>query len=177
MIGPTRVHRAWTLLPTLQLPHIACSPHIPPPYIAPSLHRSGFFNDSAFFRYAPGLLVEWGVSGNASLNAEYAHTPIPGDPTGVKSNLRGTVSFADGGMGRASVIFINFGNNSHLDTHIVPFATVAGKESMKTAEDIFDPTPDSANGVPPKAYADNGNAWIRKTYPGINFITGVTLSE
>jgi peptidyl-prolyl cis-trans isomerase A (cyclophilin A) len=140
------------------------------------LAKIGFFTNAAFYRYAPNLLVEWGVSANSSLNAEFGHTPIPDDPPS-RSNLRGTVSFADNGMGRATVVFINFKNNSHLDSHLVPFATVAESGSMATAEAIHDPTPNSTAGVSPKAYADNGNAWIRKTYPGINFITGVTLSD
>ena len=136
----------------------------------------GFFNEAAFFRYVPDYIVEWGVSSNATLNAAYGHTPIPSDPV-VLSNVEGTVSFADNGMGRATVVFINFGNNSKLDaTNIVPFANV-DPASMKTAKAIFNPTPNSSAGVPAQAYADNGNAWIRKEYAGINFITGCTVED
>lgn len=138
----------------------------------------GFFDKAAFYRYDRNVLVEWGVSANSSLNNIYGHSPIPDDPV-VLSNVAGTVSFADGGMGRATVVFLNFADNSRLDKNgIAPFATVVNDgHSMKTARAIFNPTPNSTAGIPPQAYADNGDAWIRKTYPGINFIQSVTLSE
>lgn len=142
------------------------------------LAKIGFFNEAAFYRYAPNFLVEWGVSANSTLNHIFGHSPIPDDPV-VLSNVAGTVSFADGGMGRATVLFLNFDDNSRLDKNgIAPFATVVDDgHSMKTARAIFNPTPNSTSGIPPQAYADNGDAWIRRTYPGINFIKSVTLSE
>jgi hypothetical protein len=77
---------------------------------------------------------------------------------------------------RSTVLFLNFKNNSHLDGEgFVPFATVVGN-GMAAALAVHNPTPNSTAGVSEQAYADNGNAWIRKTYPGINFITGVVLS-
>ena len=142
------------------------------------LVRVGFYNDSAFLRVAPGFVVQWGVSGNATLNEAYGHTPIADDPVRM-SNVRGTLALANGGYAnsRATVLYINFGNNSHLDAQgMAPFATLDA-QSMATALAIHNPTPNSSAGVPEKAYADNGNAWIRKTYPGINFITGAVLSS
>lgn len=142
------------------------------------LAKVGFFNNSAFVRYIPGLMVQWGVSGNSTLDRQYGHKPIKNDPV-VMSNTFGTLSFAQSGDAfklRATEVFINFKNNSHLDSEgFAPFATVVGK-GMDIAKAIHNPTPNSTHGVPAKDYADKGNRWIRKTYPGINFITGVTLS-
>lgn len=141
------------------------------------LAKIGFYNNSAFLRVDPKLLVEWGVSGNSTLNHKYGHSPIQNDP--VKgSNTVGTMSFATDPEFhlRATQLFLNFANNSHLDSQgFAPFATVVGK-GMATATAIHNPTPNSTHGVPPADYAANGNAWIRKTYPAINFITGVELS-
>jgi len=137
------------------------------------LVQVGFFNNSAFFRYVPDMIVQWGVSSNSTLNEAYGHRPIKDDPV-VLSNTRGTVSFANAGYpnSRATEVFVNFGDNSKLDGQgIAPFATVI--EGMSTAVAIHNPTPNNTAGVSQKAYADNGNIWIRKTYPGINFITGV----
>jgi len=142
------------------------------------LARIGFFNNSAFLRYSPGVLVQWGVSGNSTLDKQYGHKPIKNDPV-VMSNTFGTVSFAQSGDAfklRATEVFINLEDNTHLDSEgFAPFATVVGN-GMDIAKAIHNPTPNSTRGVPAGAYAENGNTWIRKTYPGINFITGVTLS-
>jgi len=54
--------------------------------------------------------------------------------------------------------------------------TIQDEKSFQTASHIFNPTPNSTTGVPSQAYADNGNVWVRKEYPGINFITGCTIS-
>jgi cyclophilin family peptidyl-prolyl cis-trans isomerase len=140
------------------------------------LAKIGFFNNSAFIRYDTDFLVQWGVSGNSTLDSEYGHTPIPDDPV-LLSNTVGTVSFAQSPEKlRATELFINFKNNSHLDAEgFSAFATVVGR-GVKTAMAVHNPTPNSTAGVSAQAYADNGNDWIRKTYPGINFITGVVLS-
>jgi len=137
----------------------------------------GFYNNSALLRVDPKVMVAWGVSGNSTLNHEYGHSPIANDP--VKgSNTIGTLSFMTDPQFhlRATQLFLNFGNNSHLDSQgFAPFATVVGN-GMATAKLIHNPTPNSTHGVSPSAYAANGNAWIRETYPGVNFITGAHLS-
>ena len=38
------------------------------------LASAGFYNESAFIRYAPGFVVQWGVSGNRTLDEMYGHT-------------------------------------------------------------------------------------------------------
>jgi peptidyl-prolyl cis-trans isomerase A (cyclophilin A) len=139
------------------------------------LAKIGFYNNSAFIRYAPGFLLQWGVSGNSTLNDEYGHTPIMNDPV-VLSNTVGTLTFAISPEKlRATELFLNFKDNSRLDSQgYAPIAKVV--KGMETALAIHNPTPNSTAGVSAQAYADNGNSWIRRTYPGINFITGVVLS-
>ena len=141
----------------------------------------GFYNGAALIRVVPGNMVEWGPSSSATLNAEYGHTPIPNDPMGSLSNTEGTLTFNnDGGMGRATVLFLNLANNSKLDAKgLVPFATIQNddKESFTTAQAIFNPTPNSTAGVPAQEYANYGNKWIAEHYPGINFITGCSIKK
>ena len=141
----------------------------------------GFYNGAALIRVVPDNMIEWGPSSNATLNGQFGHTPIPNDPMGALSNVKGTLTFNnDNGMGRATVLFLNLADNSKLDAKgLVPFATIAAndKRSFATAHAIFNPTPNSTAGVSAQAYANNGNAWIRKAYPGINFITGCSLSS
>ena len=112
------------------------------------------------------------------MNQKYAHTPIQNDPL-KGSNTLGTLCFAlETFSVRATVLFLNLGNNSNLDAKgYVPFATIVGAASLETARHIHNPTPNSTQGVSPQAYADNGNGWIERTYPGINFILAITLQD
>ena len=61
-----------------------------------SLVQSGFFNGGAFFRVVPGYIAQWGLSSDPFLNSHW-DDPIADDPTGVQSNLKGTISFATAG--------------------------------------------------------------------------------
>jgi len=141
------------------------------------LAKIGFYNNSAFIRYVPQSMVSWGVSGNATDNRDFGHTPIANDP--VKgSNTFGTMSFELSPQFklRATQLFINFADNSHLDSQgYAQFATVVGA-GMKTALGIHNPTPNNTHGVPPGEYANGGNKWVRENYPGISFIIGLELS-
>ena len=77
---------------------------------------------------------------------------------------------------RATQLFINFADNSHLDSQgYAQFATVVGG-GMKTALGIHNPTPNNTHGVPPGEYANGGNKWVRENYPGTSFIIGLEPS-
>jgi len=46
---------------------------------------------------------------------------------------------------------------------------------MEFADAVFNPTPNSTDGVDQDKYMTQGNDWIRKEYPGINFITAASV--
>jgi len=141
-----------------------------------ALVNAGFYNDSAFFRVVPNFVVQYGISGSAAENEKWLHNPINDDPV-LASNTDGTVTFATAGPNtRTSQIFINFGDNSRLDKDgFAPFGKVtAGYDS---AQNIVNPTPGNSGGVDQTEYERNGNAWIKKTYPGINFITDASVTS
>ena len=133
--------------------------------------RAGFYNDSALFRVVPGFVLQFGISGNAALNEEWLNNAFPDDPV-LASNTVGTLTFATAGPNtRTTQLFINYVDNSFLDSQgFAPFCDVVS--GMDVAEAVFNPTPDSCNGVDQGQYEAYGNAWIAETYPGINFITG-----
>ena len=87
------------------------------------------------------------------------------------SNTRGTICFAtDGPNTRTSQVFINFANNSRLDTNnFAPFGKVVS--GMEVAEAVFNPTLGDRGGIDQDKYEELGNAWIREKYSGVNFIT------
>lgn len=84
------------------------------------------------------------------------------DPV-VGSNTRGTVSYAASGANtRSSQVFINYGDNSHLDAlGFAPFGKVV--EGMEVVEAVYNPTPGDSGGVSQNMYEYLGNTWIRYT--------------
>src|SRR5437762_3252220 len=54
---------------------------------------AGFFNDSRFFRVAPGFVAQFGIAGKPEIAQAWRHKTIPDDPV-IKSNQRGFVSYA-----------------------------------------------------------------------------------
>lgn len=134
------------------------------------LLQDEFYTSDAFFRVVPGFVVQFGICGVPAKNTQWENANIKDDPV-VKSNTRGFVSYADAGPNtRTTQIFINYGNNSRLDSMgFTPFAEVV--KGMDVADALYNPTPQNSDGVSQSAYSTGGNAWILKKYPAINFIT------
>merc|ERR1719209_2047919 len=141
-----------------------------------ALVRDGFYNQSAFFRVVPGFVLQFGISGNSSMNEKWLDSVIKDDPV-VGSNTRGTISYAtDGPDTRTSQLFINYADNSRLDKlGFAPFGEVVS--GMEVAEAAFNPTPGIRLGIDQDSYEAKGNGWIRENYPGVNFILSGTLAD
>ena len=141
-----------------------------------ALVKDGFYQDSAIFRVVPKFVLQFGISGNPENNNKWLHNNILDDPV-LGSNTRGTICFAiDGPNTRTSQVFINFANNSRLDTNnFAPFGKVVS--GMEVAEAVFNPTPGDRGGIDQAQYEELGNAWIREKYPGVNFITKAYIKE
>jgi len=139
-----------------------------------TLVKAGFFNEAAYFRVVPGFVVQFGISGNKTLNNEFSK-PIKDDPVKL-SNTKGTIVFADAGPNtRTTQLFINYADNSRLDAMgFAPFGSVTS--GMDVATQIFNPTPGNSGGIDQDQYEANGNDWIRKNYPGTNFITSAEVT-
>jgi len=139
--------------------------------------NDGFYDNSAFFRVVPKFVVQFGISGSATENKKWLHNKIKDDPVLV-SNTLGTVVFATAGPDtRTTQLFINFGDNSRLDSlGFAPFGKVVGN-GMTTTTKIFNPTPGHSGGVDQDKYESRGNKWIKKTYPLINFIVKAKVTQ
>lgn len=131
------------------------------------LVRSGFYDDQRFFRVVPGFVVQWGMSGDPAVTAEWADARIPDDPV-AQSNVRGTVSFAATSTpgSRTTQVFVNLGNNTNLDDMgFAPFGRVV--EGMEVVDAINAEYGQSPNqGEIRRA----GNQYLAREFPRLDYI-------
>src|SRR5437899_11091449 len=66
-----------------------------------NLVRSGFYDGVRFFRVMPGFMAQFGIHGDTTVTAVWREQRIPDDPV-RRTNVRGMVTFATAGIGRAS---------------------------------------------------------------------------
>ena len=134
-----------------------------------------FYDNMVIFRVVNGFVVQFGISSYPPVSAAWYDAKIPDDKV-IKSNKRGFVTFATAGPNtRTTQIFINFKDNSFLDSKgFTPFATV-NKDGMKIVEKLYD------------GYADNpteeqgtiqqqGKAFLDKKYPKLDVIKHASLA-
>lgn len=150
--------------------------------------QAGFYNSSAFFRVvAPnstgcdltcGGIVQFGISGSKAMNAKWLHSLIKDDPV-TQSNTAGIINYADAGPNtRSTELVFMLGDNTNQDAKgFVPFGRIATKDGLAVARAIFNPTPNNTGGIDQGKYAADGNGWINRTYPGVNFIVAAAVAE
>lgn len=84
--------------------------------------RDGFYNHSAFFRIVPanstgchltcGGIVQFGISGNKTMNAKWLNAQIKDDPV-TQSNTAGRINFADAGPNTRSTELVFMVRKDH----------------------------------------------------------------
>ena len=136
------------------------------------LVRSGFFDNTRFFRVVTSFMVQFGVSGDPEVNAAWEKLTIPDDSV-TQSNRRGFVSFAMAGPDtRTTQIFINLIDNPRLDEMgFAPFGQVV--EGMAVVDSLF---ADYGDG-PPSGFGPDqirlmreGNAYLEREFPKLDFV-------
>jgi len=97
-----------------------------------NLVRLGFYDDTRVYRIRTGVFVQFGLSGDPSVNAAWYERTIPDDPPG-QAHVRGRVFFAMRGPDdRTTQAVINLRDNpDYYEQGFVPFGeVVAGMESV-----------------------------------------------
>jgi peptidyl-prolyl cis-trans isomerase A (cyclophilin A) len=131
-----------------------------------NLVRAGFYDDTGFFRVAPGFVVQFGLSGDPDVNAAWQDARISDDPV-RESNRRGRITFATAGPNtRTTQVFINTADNPNLDLMgFAPFGEVV--EGLDVVGEIYagyGERPDQA------LIGANGNAYLKSEFPRLDFI-------
>jgi len=134
------------------------------------LVEAGYYDDVRFFRVVPGFVVQFGMHGDPATNAKWTADQLMDDPV-KQSNTRGTVTFAKSSMpnSRTTQLFINLGDNSgSLDgQQFAPIGKVV--EGMSVVDALYSGYGDNPTGKQGEIAAE-GNAFLKRTYPKLDYI-------
>ena len=137
-----------------------------------NLVKSGFFDDTRFFRVVDGFMVQFGINGDPAVASKWQNANMPDDP--VKgSNKPGFVTFAQTGApnSRSTQVFINYGDNSRLDgQRFAPFGQVI--KGMDAVNAIYKGYGESPN---QGAIQSQGNAYLDAKFPKMDGVTRAVI--
>jgi peptidyl-prolyl cis-trans isomerase A (cyclophilin A) len=137
-----------------------------------NLVKHGFYDGTRFFRVRPGFMAQFGINGTPEVQSAWQRAFLRDEPV-TKSNIRGFVSFTTEGrpQSRFTQIFINYGDNSRLDTDgFAPFGEVVA--GMDVVDKLFsppDPQPDQ------RRILREGNAYLQAEFPKLDFVKKATI--
>jgi len=142
------------------------------------LAQRGFWDGARIYRVNERY-AQFGYSGDPELDADWVPAGIPDEPV-IESNVRGSVSFARGGVGtRSAILFINRLDNTNLDeiswNGVDGFPPVGLVSSgMEVVDRLY-----SGYGDSPMQWEDSiaaiGNRFLDRAYPELDSITDVRL--
>jgi peptidyl-prolyl cis-trans isomerase A (cyclophilin A) len=138
-----------------------------------NLVKHGYYNGNRFFRVVSGFIVQFGLYGDPKVQAVWRNANIGDDPV-TQSNKRGTVVFATAGPNtRTTQLFINFADNGGLDGRgFAPFGTVvSGMEVVDKINPQYGQDPDRGR------IQMEGNAYLNKDFPKLDFIKSATIAK
>eukprot|EP00997_Jenningsia_sp_PLL12_P007556 NODE_4211_length_686_cov_28.428571_g3579_i0.p1 GENE.NODE_4211_length_686_cov_28.428571_g3579_i0~~NODE_4211_length_686_cov_28.428571_g3579_i0.p1 ORF type:complete len:218 (+),score=6.54 NODE_4211_length_686_cov_28.428571_g3579_i0:42-656(+) len=139
------------------------------------LIQKKYYDENGLFRFVKNFVVQWGINGDPKTSSEWKNKNIPDDPVKL-SNLRGVVSFAmtSEKNSRTTQVYVNFGNNSHLDK--LRFAGIgkfdeAGVKIMESAFSGYAQRPNQG------LIYSRGNAYLKRSFPKLSYINRVYILE
>jgi peptidyl-prolyl cis-trans isomerase A (cyclophilin A) len=144
-----------------------------------NLVKGGFFTDVYFFRVHEKFMVQFGISGNPKVVAAWANSSIPDDPT-TQGNKRGNITFAATASpnSRTTQVFINFVDNTFLDTRNFPSfgSVVQGMDVVDQLYSGYGEMPgQGGTGPDPQRIETEGNAYLLKSFPKLDKIISAKI--
>ena len=142
--------------------------------------KVGYFQNTAIFRAVDNFMFQFGIHGIPEVAKAWQNAPIKDDKYNNRSNVPGTLSFAQTGRpnSRSSQMFVNLGNNNFLDrgrnggAGFYPFGhVVKGKEVIKKINVEYGENKGNVQGE----FVSKGNAYIQNKFPNIDYIKRVTI--
>jgi peptidyl-prolyl cis-trans isomerase A (cyclophilin A) len=138
-----------------------------------NLVKANYFEGVRFFRVIPGFMAQFGLAADPAVSKTW-DVPIQDDPVKT-SNVRGAVTFAATGApnSRSTQLFINFGDNSRLDSQrFAPFGkVVSGMENVDQIYSGYGENPDQGR------ITAEGNAYLEKEFPNLDYIKSARISQ
>jgi peptidyl-prolyl cis-trans isomerase A (cyclophilin A) len=144
-----------------------------------NLVKNGFYDNARFFRVISGFMVQFGIHGDPKLSAQWRESRIPDDRVS-QSNKRGFITFATAGPNtRTTQVFINFGDNAGLDSQgFSPFGkSVQGMEVVDKLNAEYGEGAPRGRGPDQGRLQQEGNAYLQKDYPRMDFIKKATIEK
>ena len=143
-----------------------------------NLVRTGFFDDSRFFRVRAGFIAQFGIPGDPAVAAVWREQTIEDDLKRV-SNKRGTMAFAMTGPNtRTTQLFINYADNDRLDSEgFAPIARVVeGMEVVDALYAGYDEEPGGGmRGGKQAPMFEGGNAYLDQHFPELDKLLRATV--
>lgn len=139
-----------------------------------NLVKNGFYDNVRFFRVISGFMAQGGMNGDPAIQALWGKNNFKDDPV-KQSNKRGFVTFAKTGApnSRSTQFYINYADNSALDPQgFAPFGqVVSGMEFVDKFYTYGKNVPDQGR------ITAEGNAYLQKEYPKLDYIKKATIEK
>ena len=143
-----------------------------------NLVKNGFYDEARFFRAVPNFMVQFGLHANPTVTKVWQSARIAPDKV-TQSNRKGFITFAMGATPdtRTTQVFINFRNNTNLDgMGFAPFGeVVSGIEVVDKIYTGYGEGAPRGGGPPQGRVAAEGNAYLIKSFPKMDYIKTATI--
>ena len=145
-----------------------------------NLVRTGFYNDSRFYRVRAGFIVQFGLPGDPAVTAVWYERAMPDDPV-VQSNTKGLVAYAMTGPDtRTTQLYINLDDNTQLDEQgFAPIGSVIG--GMDVVEQLSAEYDEGAGGGMRAGnqgqIVAGGNVHLDAEFPNLDRLIRATIVE
>ena len=147
------------------------------------LVSSGFYDGAPFFRTIPNFMVQFGInSAKPDATNYWAALKIKDDPV-LEKNIRGRITYAMAGPNtRTSQVFINFGDNTRLDSEgFAPFGEVIDHAShgMRVVDKLYGGYGEGAPGgrgpAQGKLYGPDASKYLVDKFPLMSYVKSARL--